>query len=190
MRMSAITAFSIVVTLSYCGTAKVEGYDCPAPNELLAGVSMRCGPQQIVGTLVAVPPLDRCSKSGQLDCVATGTFSAIDLSELKPENIKAGVTIAGTVGEYKPPTAAASIEDCGYDGQQGCVTSVEFPALAIVGLETKIAAGEIVGGVSGIATLNPPAHCFKNGQVGCLAVSSYPAVADYKFAECFLDGAP
>lgn len=183
-RMSWITAFSTLITLAYCGTAKVEGYDCPDASQLKAGVSLRCGGSEIVGTLDAAAALKACTIAGETECVSTGGFRAVAAAELLPEVIKAGASIGGVAGSYEAPAPAKAPESCTFDGEHDCVVSKPFAALSVEGIAVKIVAGQIVGGVSGIGVLNPPALCERNSQVGCLANADFPVIAAERLATC------
>ena len=93
-----------------------------------------------------------CSSSGQQSCVTTSTYQSADVTNLKPENILAGVTIAGTSGNVSLPTSSdvragitfgptnqqstgslnpgsGAPPNCSRDNQENCVTTNLFPSV-------------------------------------------------------------
>ena len=77
-----------------------------------------------------------------------GVSGGIDLSQVAPENIKTGVSIAGVSGNITPSPAS-----CSADGISGCVTSSSYTSASTTGLSNKVLAGQSVGGVNGNVTL-------------------------------------
>ena len=87
-----------LITLAYCGTAQVEGYDCPDASQLKAGVSLRCGGSEIVGTLEASPALKACAAPGEVEEFCVGV-EVVDLCHgLKGGNVL-GFGAAEEVGQ-------------------------------------------------------------------------------------------
>ena len=95
------------------------------------------------------PDLDRVSKTTSLmlcdGTIASGRLVSPDLSMLQPQNLAAGTTIAGVVGQVVMPSACS-------DGGTGvgCVASSTFPAAAASHLTAgNIRSGVTIGGVTG-----------------------------------------
>lgn len=88
---------------------------------------------------------------------------------LKPENIKAGVTISGVEG------TATEYPLCSDSVKTGCITSATFPAIDTQGLAAKIVVGQTIGGVSGtgIAAI---ADCTVGGQSDCIATNTFKSM--------------
>lgn len=78
---------------------------------------------------------------------ATGTFTPVDTTNLLAQNVRAGVTINGTLGTLTP-----SPDLCTKDGEQGCVTSSDFPSVLAAGLSAKLLTGQQAGGTFGSYT--------------------------------------
>jgi hypothetical protein len=66
----------------------------PEDTAIAAGSSIVC----VVGTAVGKPA--DCSTNAVTGCVTTSTYKSADLTNLSAGNIKSGVTIAGTAGQY------------------------------------------------------------------------------------------
>jgi hypothetical protein len=79
--------------------------------------------------------------------VTTSVFKSAVLTNLTPENIKAGVSIAGVQGSLTVPPS------CSSDGQTECVVTNSFKAADTNGISAKVLAGETVAGISGGVTL-------------------------------------
>lgn len=62
-----------------------------------------------------------CAKDGDVDCIATSTFKAADVTTAIAANIKYGVAIAGVTG-----TLTSSGTACTSNGQQSCVASGSY----------------------------------------------------------------
>jgi hypothetical protein len=69
---------------------------------------------------VKLPP---CTANGEVDCRANAAFKAADTTQLMPDNIKSGVTIAGVAG-----TVAPSPANCSSNGTQRCVATGAYYA--------------------------------------------------------------
>ena len=89
---------------------------------------------------------------------------------LKPENIRAGVTLAGVVG-----TAVIDYPACSQTLKTNCITSASFPAVVTAGLAEKVATGLTLAGVTGTAAVETSSPCAADGQTSCLTTSDYPA---------------
>lgn len=86
--------------------------------------------------------------------VAEGTYvplscSALDLSKVTPENLKAGITVANITGKLTEPPAA-----CTSEGQQNCVASGALAAIDTSSASTQLKYGKTSGGVTGTIKYN------------------------------------
>ena len=86
---------------------------------------------------------------------------------LTPENIKAGVRIAGVEGVLKPSPNA-----CNADGATDCLASSTYPAAVLLGAAAKIIAGQTLAGVIGSAPARP-SDCTAGNQSGCVSTTTY-----------------
>ncbi len=78
--------------------------------------------------------------------IPASTASPVDYSALKPENIKAGLTIAGVTGilEAKP-------KECDANAEVGCVATSAYKAADFTNITAdKIKTGKVVAGVTGL----------------------------------------
>ena len=133
-----------------------------------------------------------------------GTRNCVDLEalpDLRPDNIKEGVQIAGIKGSLVPAPA-----ECSLDGEIGCVSTGAFPAAKEEGLAGKILAGNEVAGikgaylpdfpertnvsssdtVNGIAGLLP--LCSEDGEKNCKTTSDFKAAKVSGAADKILNG--
>ena len=126
---------------------------------------------------------------GTRNCTATGTSgagsteggsggsgsSSLDLSNLKPENIRLGVSVAGVTGTLVPAPA-----DCASDGADACVVvGPLFAAALTTGAESKILAGQTLAGVSGNVTLPSAGNVrVAGGAYGAAGTAITPTLAD------------
>jgi hypothetical protein len=169
-------------TFGACGKAKTKGYDCPTADQVRYGVTIKCGEDDIVGTIIP-SELPVCEEDGQAECVTYGTYRAVDAAALSADTILKGTTVAGIKGQLETETIV-EYPTCNQDGQLQCITDEGFPAGNAAGAAEKIVAGEVLIGVSGIGVLGDPEHCISNGQEGCLTDSLYKAIEQSKLAEC------
>ncbi len=83
------------LTVSFPGAGYYSGTaNSPAGETIVDGTTIL----GVVG-LATLKPAD-CSNNGLTGCVTTATYKSADLSNLSPGNIKAGVTLAGTLGAF------------------------------------------------------------------------------------------
>ena len=94
----------------------------------------------------------------------------INDANLKPENIKAGVTIVNVEGTLK-----AEMADCDQDGAINCVANSSYAAAKIRGLAAKVVKNAQVAGVAGTLTTVTTEACTFDGQQGCVTNAAYPA---------------
>lgn len=103
-------------------------------------------------------------------CNGSAASGTLDISELKPENLAAGITIGATTG-----IVPAIPMSCTSDGATGCVATSAYPAVN----SSALTAGDIRGGISigGIVGnyVDPTPLCNSNASAGCLANSIYRA---------------
>jgi hypothetical protein len=91
-----------------------------------------------------------------------------DISQLKPENIRSGVTLLGVAGNV-----VAAPGDCNAEGGVGCVTVAAYPSVSITGLAAKVLSGYTVAGVAGVAGGESHLNCTGANQSGCVATATY-----------------
>src|SRR5688500_16359725 len=126
------------------------GEDCPKAEDVLEGVSLKCGDEEIVGT---VPRADvpLCSEDGETGCIATAEFPAVATADLEAADFAVGTTLAGVEGTYEYELDGDLVVVCNFDGQQTCRVKDDLMAFDTRGAEEKILAGFFAGGVSGVA---------------------------------------
>ncbi len=187
--MKAAPSLSIIVIAMFsatgCGTAKLTGYDCPLATQLARGVAIECGGQSITGTVYA-KNLAECSATGQTDCFATKAFAAVDQSLLVPENVKVGREAAGVTGNLEVTVIGGTFPLCERDGQTDCITLDRFVAIDTTTAADRIAAGVVVGSVTGTGVVANAVPCSSNAQVGCLANSTYVSAPLKAVSACLL----
>ncbi len=135
-------------------------------------------------------PLPKTAKFNTVDCVdprlsevpTTVTLTLcngelaqgqLDLSGVVPENIKAGMIIAGVTGA----ALLESHSDCSADGAAQCVvdgTAYRAAAMTNV-LANNIKSGVTIAGVSGSASVELHGNCSSDGETGCVATAAYAA---------------
>lgn len=116
------------------------------------------------GTKKCMVEKPACTAEGQKSCTVSGdALKLVAASSLKPENIKAGVTIGGIMGNYDNTAAP-----CTTEGQVGCVVSGGSLTLASTSLLTtgNIKSGVTIAGVLGTYD-NMPATCTSEAQTEC-----------------------
>jgi hypothetical protein len=121
------------------------------------------------------PAKPACSRNGQTDCVANNTYAANNNSNLKSEDLKSGVTVAGVTGTYAAPV----YENCSRNGQVGCLATAQFPANDVTGLvASNLRSGVTVAGVAGSfnPTVESHSDCSASNQVGCVTTASFKSI--------------
>ena len=88
---------------------------------------------------------------------------------LKPENIRAGVTISGVAG------TAVEYPECSDSVTTNCITTSSHPAAEIEGLAAKVLEGQTVAGVAGTGIEAKP-ECTAANQSDCIATVTYKAM--------------
>lgn len=188
LRLAAAVALSCAPGL-WPEAASSREDDCPAAEQVLKGVELRCGDTTVVGTLVPNSVAD-CSADGEKDCLTTEAFVAVEVSAIDPEHLKLGVQLGGVTGTFDHEIDADSVLACIADGQSTCAVTGTFSALKTAGLEESVLAGEIVAGVSGIAVLGDVKHCDADRELACLAVPAYPAIQGLRLDKCLAEAPP
>jgi len=130
---------------------KLTSEDCtdPDPTDLRSGATMMgCDGSTITGTMepetliVEVTPVP----TPTIEPTATPTPAPTpDLSNLSPENVRDGVTIAGVEGTL----IEESHSECTENNQQGCITNTLFVAADL----TNLSASNIKSGVTVVGIL-------------------------------------
>lgn len=141
------------------------------------------------------PDLARVPKDVSLTlCNGTLKSGTLDLSNLAPENIKNGLTIAGVAGTFTDATPP-----CTSDGVIGCTTTAQFiSANTSAYTEWDIRKGKIVGGKAGkiafykdmadLTTFNRTAGTGANSSTSVPDV--FDTIDDYNNAAAFPTSAP
>lgn len=120
---------------------------------------------QIVQAPAGTTPAN-CSADGQVGCVTTSAFVAVDTANLAPK-IAQGQTAGGIAG-----TAGVRPPDCTAGGATGCVAVSAYPSIDVATIPiSQLRTGTSIAGVTG--TL---ANCSSDNQLGCVTVSGYPAI--------------
>lgn len=110
--------------------------------------------EMIKGTRDCQPKKPDCEKVGDLDCnMADKSLYGLKPTDLKPENIKEGVTIADVTGTMIPDQKA-----CSADGETDCVTSAAFAGASRDDIVARVVENHSVGDTEGtFAPDLPPA---------------------------------
>jgi hypothetical protein len=181
-RVRGVRAASAVglLLLAACGSSKIEGYDCPSADDLAEGVSVQCGSAVVVGTRApaATSSLPACADGIASECRVTGAFRAVRDDALTSDNIKSGVTIGGVTG-----TLTGGMP-CSFEAQDQCVVGSPYVAADGSTLASRLAVGEQVGDIKGLATVPALALCSANGEQGCKTHAGYVAVESVKAIQC------
>lgn len=161
--------------------------DCVDPDLSLYPVGKPvtlCNGTLAYGGLVPAPvepAKPACSRNGQTDCVANSTYAANNNSNLRAEDLKSGVTVAGVTGSYSAPV----YEACSRNGQVGCLATAQFPANDITGLvASNLRSGVTVAGVTGSYNPNVESHtdCNSSNQVGCVTTAAFKSIENASMA--------
>lgn len=112
-----------------------------------------------------------------------GVKGSLDLTNLKPEYIVSGQTIAGVEGSL----VTSSYNDCSSDGQNGCITNTSFPAVNTASLAAKLLSGQTLAGVWGSATAQK-ADCTSDGATDCGTTASFKAAQSTGLAAKVVSG--
>lgn len=108
-----------------------------------------------------------------LDYEADHELTLVQTAKLQPEHIKGGVTIGNVEGTMQPE---GDFHYCQADGDEDCIVSGSYAAVATANLAAKVVAGNIVGGVAGrYDPVIPKPLCQTEGQVGCVTTPQYKA---------------
>ena len=94
------------------------------------------------------PTLSNCAADGSINCVATASFTAAQMSAFGSGDIRSGVTVAGVAGALAGPPAS-----CSSDGAVGCLAAAPYVAAFTTGLADKVLNANTVAGVAGDVTL-------------------------------------
>jgi hypothetical protein len=179
----------LTVLVGFWGVRAGSSEICPAPEDLLAGVSVLCGEDLIVGTGQREgAPL--CGQDGQTGCVSTEKFTSIARDDVTASAIRQGVQIGGVGGTFKQEIDSQRVFSCAADGQSECYVTGSLAALRLSGFEQKVLAGELVAGVSGTAVAGNLQSCSTLGETGCLSVGDWPAIEASRLESCLSGGAP
>lgn len=108
---------------------------CLPPEKVASGTVYKCPDgRDLVGSFVdkisesptdsGTPPTTYvpCTEDGQVDCIATPNFRAVDMTKLIPGNLKSGVVIAGQTGTY--PSLLNPLPGASGDDLPGLLASV------------------------------------------------------------------
>lgn len=93
----------------------------------------------------------------------------ITYPNLKAENIKAGVTIAGVEG------TATEYPACSETITSDCIATADFPAINTEGLASKILTGQTIAGVVGTG-IPQKQECTAANQIDCVTTSIYRSI--------------
>jgi hypothetical protein len=97
----------------------------------------------------------------------TGTLVDIqDEPELKPENLRLGLTIGSVTGTF-----VASPADCSSEGGSSCVANTQYKPALTIGLASKVLASQSVAGVTGNVVLPLAGKVLSGTSYGILASS-------------------
>ncbi len=188
-KFSGSALLASVVVLSWSsGSVGGDSRDCPQPDELLKGVEIRCGDDPVEGKL-SPTSLVNCQQDGDKKCITTDALPAVDAGAIRPEVVRIGVQIGGVTGTYRNEIDADTILACIADGQKECAVTGSIVAFDTSDVGSKILAGEIAAGISGLATLDAVKYCSSDRELACLAVPDFPAIQGLRLDKC-LEAAP
>lgn len=125
--------------------------------------------------LISAEPSLVCSDTSYIDAegsIRKGERPCENLSKLKPEFIKAGVSIGSITGTLEEDSEIH--KTCTSDGEENCLTSQNFPAAKTEGLAAKVLSSQTVAGVLGTALGEGHSLCTGSQQTGCVTSGSYP----------------
>jgi hypothetical protein len=174
-----------VVEAAQAKQAAKDASTCLEPAKVLAGVEYICADGRKRKGLFLADKLAECSKDGDVGCVSSSSFPAVEKARAIPGAIKSGVTLAGVAGTLTFHGPA----NCAADGETGCVVdaATAFRAASTTGLAAKVLTGQSVAGVSGSAALRP-ADCAADGGTDCVAVTGFVAADTTGLASKVLSG--
>ena len=161
----------------------------PAISDVSTGVQYGAGGTEFTGT--GAGP-SACTSDGQTACVADASFPAADASLAVAGNIKSGVTIAGTAGDYPSSTyplpsasATADLDNATFNAKIKSATAFEYwtsDGTHQTGAgDADITAANIVSGTSifgtaGSASAGGGPTCTSDGETGCTTDNTFKAV--------------
>ncbi|MFK7874076.1 MAG: DUF1566 domain-containing protein [Oligoflexales bacterium] len=98
------------------------------------------------------PDLSRLAQGeSMMLCDGSVGEGELDLSQIKPENLREGVVVDGIEGILE-------VDPCDAGGQVDCVTTGDFRSVSVDGLSSKVIAGQTVGGIEGAVVLPEEGH--------------------------------
>ena len=148
-----------------------------APSGLSFGLTSLTAEQDGVTQVVSV------LYKGAADEIPVSTMPASEICSGKKYYDGSGILQTGT------KACAAPIDLCSSDGQISCVTSADYKAVKIANLlPTKIAAGEIIAGVTGTASLESHNACVADGGKNCVVSGAYAAALTSGLAQKVIVG--
>lgn len=177
-------ASALCILMSGCdANLKVQTAHVSTPPEESVGEgdpeqSDGTGKQQKLANACLDPDLSKVSSSVTLTlCNGEEAHGLLDLSALKSENIRAGVSIAGVAGAVIPSPAP-----CNSDGAIDCVANNSFKAADMnAAVAANIKSGAMVAGTAGnYSGANPT--CTTDGEMNCLVTGSAFRAADMSVA--------
>lgn len=133
----------------------------------LKAANIRKGVQMagVTGTLEPSAQYTDCAADGEVNCIATPAFKAVEIAAIARSDLKQGKSIAGVSG---------SLANCAADGATGCVAVDGFKAADM----NRVVPGSILSGVT-IAgqrgNIAIPSACAADGAVGCVTTAAYKA---------------
>ena len=138
-------ASNVLTTVNYGagGTAATGSLTLPTA----ANVRATNGAYGAGGSSIT-PTLSNCAADGSINCVATASFTAAQMSAFGSGDIRSGVTVAGVAGALAGPPAS-----CSSDGAVGCLAAAPYVAAFTTGLADKVLNANTVAGVAGDVTL-------------------------------------
>jgi hypothetical protein len=141
---------------------------------------VRSGTKECQASTTAVPMtsqqnLPTCDANAQIGCVTNQKYRSADLSNLSPANIKAGVNVAGMVGDFPSKNSPlpgersllpenirkgvefmgvvgtlAEPQECSADGAIGCLTTTRFRPVDTESISPwDVRSGVVLGGTYG-----------------------------------------
>ena len=138
-------ASNVLTTVNYGagGTAATGSLTLPTA----ANVRATNGAYGAGGSSIT-PTLSNCAADGSINCVATASFTAAQMSAFGSGDIRSGVTVAGVAGALVSAPAS-----CSSDGAVGCLAAAPYVAAFTTGLADKVLIANTVAGVAGDVTL-------------------------------------
>jgi hypothetical protein len=137
------TSLAPKIVAGYSVAGVMGNVTLPPEADVKLGVTYGVGGTSLLGSYSSGGGASNCDSATHTSCLATASFPSIDPTQIQPNSLRLGTTIAGVGG---------SIANCSADGSSSCYVEGTFKAVDYVALTDSawnIRAGTNIAGVPG-----------------------------------------